>query len=398
MRVLHVIPSVGPMRGGPSVALRVMVQGLARAGVYVDVVTTDDNGNGRLDVPYSRPITEYGVNYRFFPRQIGFYTFSWPLTLWLAQHVKEYDLVHIHALFSYAAIPAAYWASRSGVPYIVRPLGVLNRWGMRNRRPWLKKISLSLVEKKILRGAAAVHYTSEQERSEAAQLGIGEECVVISNAVDVPIRSSGVIPGSFRRKHRLLADRIVVLFLSRVHPVKGLHMLLPAFARVWTEHSRARLVVAGNGEADYLAHLQQEAARLEILPHILWVGFLSGEEKWAALADADIFVLPSESENFGMAAVEAMACGVPVVVTDRVGIQREIAQAQAGLVISRKTEELTKALSVLIADPQLRADMGLNGRRLAREKFTSGATTERVIALYRDICEPRRGRLEQAAG
>src|ERR1044071_2292764 len=126
MRVLHVIPSLGPLRGGPSEVLRRMASGLATAGITVEVATTDDNGPGRLDVPIADAILEEGVTYRYFPRQTRFYTFSWPLTVWLAGHVGDYDVVHIHALFSYAAIPAAFWARRYGVPYIVRPLGVLN--------------------------------------------------------------------------------------------------------------------------------------------------------------------------------------------------------------------------------------------------------------------------------
>lgn len=146
MKVLHVIPSVSPLRGGPSVMLRTMAKGLAQAGVEVDVATTDDNGPGRLSVSHTIPIVEEAVTYRYFPRQTRFYTFSWPLNHWLAQHVQDYDLVHIHAIFSYVAIPAAFYAKRYGVPYVVRPLGVLNRWGIQNRRPWLKQLSFRFIE------------------------------------------------------------------------------------------------------------------------------------------------------------------------------------------------------------------------------------------------------------
>src|SRR5438876_3675068 len=113
MKVLHVIPSVGPLRGGPSEILRTMTSGLATAGITVEVATTDDNGRGRLNVPVTEAIFDGGVTYRYFPRQARFYTFSWPLTVWLARHVREFDLVHIHALFSYAPLAAAYWAKRA---------------------------------------------------------------------------------------------------------------------------------------------------------------------------------------------------------------------------------------------------------------------------------------------
>src|SRR5205823_3290799 len=169
---LHVIPSIGAVRGGPSVMVRTLARGLAERGVESHVATTDDNDPWRLDVPCGEPVLNQGVTYWHFRRQSHFYTFSWPLTNWLARNVGKYDVVHIHALFSYAAIPAAYWAHRCGVPYLVRPLGTLNRWGMAHRRPALKKLSFEVIERRILQEAALIHFTSEQERVEAIDLDI----------------------------------------------------------------------------------------------------------------------------------------------------------------------------------------------------------------------------------
>jgi len=145
-RVLHVIPSIGPLRGGPSVAVRTMAEGLASHGLTVDVVTTDDNGPQRLAVPLGRPVLHNGVTYRYFPRQIKFYTVSWALLKWLVLNLRKYDAVHIHGLFSFASTAGALCAAYYDVPYVVRPLGVLNAWGIRNRRPFLKKLSLNLLE------------------------------------------------------------------------------------------------------------------------------------------------------------------------------------------------------------------------------------------------------------
>lgn len=388
MKVLHVIPSVGPLRGGPSVMMRTMARGLVQDGLAVDVATTDDNGHGRLIVSYSKPVVEEGVTYRYFRRQTRFYNFSWPLTCWLAQHVRDYDLVHIHALFSYAAIPATYWANQWKVPYIVRPLGVLNHWGMQNRRPWLKKLSYYLIEKHILRSAAAIHYTSEQERLEAAELGIRQKSVVIPNTADIPFSAINFTPGQFRARNPHLANRSLILFLSRLDPKKGLDILFLAFAQARAQHPRAMLVLAGSGEPAFTAHLQREAARLGIASDIFWTGFLTGEEKWAAMADADIFVLPSYSENFGVAVVEAMVFGMPVVVSDQVAIHWEISQAQAGLVIPCRAKDLTEALTTLLKNVGLRSQMGANGRRLAQTKFSPEAGKGRLIKFYSEICRP----------
>jgi glycosyltransferase involved in cell wall biosynthesis len=388
MKVLHVIPSVGPLRGGPSEIVRAMVFNLGRAGVCIEVATTDDNGAGRLHVACSEAIVDGGGTYRYFPRQTRFYTFSWPLTHWLARHVAEFDLVHIHALFSYAALPAAYWAKRNKVPYLVRPVGVLNRWGLSRRRPWMKKVSYALIEKHILNAAAAVHYSSEQERYEAEQLGTAPRSVVIHNPITMPRNPTDAARGLFRARYPQLAERFIILFLSRLDRKKGLDILLPAFAAVRARYPQVMLVVAGSGEHAFTARLQREAARLGIAADILWTGFLSGEEKWAALADADIFVLPSYSENFGVAVVEAMAAGLPVVVTDQIGIHREISDARAGIVVSCDPAPLAQGLAVLISDKNLRAELSQRASCLARTKFSPETATKSLIALYQEICKP----------
>jgi len=263
MRVLHVIPSVSPLRGGPSVMVRTMTRGLVSAGVEVDIATTDDDGPGRLPVTLSEPVIRDGVTYWYFPRQTEFYTFSWPLTRWLAQHVRKYDLVHIHALFSYTVLPAAYWARRYKIPYIVKPLGILNRWGVNNRRPYLKKLSFALFEKRILSNAAAIHFTSEQERLEAADIGVRGRAVIIPNAVDT---CSDVGPDlrRFRANSPNINNCQMILFLARIDEKKGLDILLPAFAEIQKTRPNAVLVIAGNGKRELLSRLRQQAERLEI--------------------------------------------------------------------------------------------------------------------------------------
>lgn len=369
--------------------LRAMARGLVQEGLTVDVATTDDNGPGRLDVLMRQPVLEDGVTYRYFPRQTRFYTFSLPLTRWLAEHVKDYDLVHVHGLFSYAAMPAAYWANRYGVPYIVRPFGVLNRWGMRNRRPWLKRVSFKLIESRILSGAAVVHYTSEQECSEATELGVPHRSVVIPNAIEIPTDIANSARGCFRKRHPELANRPIILFLSRLDQKKGLDLLLNAFAKIVRQHPSALLVIAGDGEPAFVEALKQQANTLGIASAVLWTGFLAGADKWAALRDADIFVLPSYSENFGIAVVEAMAFGVPVVVSDQVAIYREIREAKAGLATACDSRLLTNALNTLMVDDQLRTEMGNNGRRLTEAKFTPAVVWHDLLKVYRKIIAAR---------
>jgi len=355
--------------------MRTIARALSQADMDVHVVTTDDNGPDRLNVPLGTPQHEDGATFWYFPRQTTFYNFSWPLTRWLAKHVREFNLVHIHALFSYAALPAALLSHRAGVPYIVRPLGTLNRWGIKNRRPWLKNLSFRVIESRILAGAAGIHYTCEQELAEAAELGVQANPLIIPNAVDLPAREP-------RPESALSKDRKVILFLSRFDRKKGLDLLLEAFARVRNRCPEVLLVLAGAGDPAWVAHLRENAQRLGITPHVVWPGFLTGEDKWAALRHADVFVLPSYSENFGVALVEALACGCPVVLSDQVGIHREIARAGAGLVTPCKADELAQALLDVLTDAALRHRMSENGVRLARQQFSLDAVSRKLAETY----------------
>jgi glycosyltransferase involved in cell wall biosynthesis len=347
------------------------------------IATTDDNGPEQLQVPLGIPIVEDGVNYWYFRRQTRFYTFSWPLARWLARHIEEFDVVHIHALFSFATIPAAFFARRRGVPYIVRPLGTLNEWGMKNRRPWLKKLSFWMLESRILKHAALIHYTSEQERDEANRLPVSAPSEIIPNALP---GDSPVCPrGRFRARHPELQGRKIVLFLSRLDAKKGIDLLLSAFAQVRRQIPSAVLVLAGEGAPSFVNGLKAQAEALAIGSEVHWAGFLTGADKWSALADADVFVLPSHSENFGIAVLEAMAAGTPVIVSDQVALHRAITRAHAGLVAARNAGSLAGAIVELLNDPAGAGLMGLNGKRLAEMDYSDEAVTRRLVHVYNGI-------------
>lgn len=370
MKVLHVIPSMEAESGGPSVVMRTIARAQAEQGMEVSVATTGEGGTA--------------PSCRIFPRQTRFYKFSLPLTRWLWKHAGEYDVIHIHALFSYPSVAAAICARRASVPFIVRPLGTLNRWGIEKRRPWLKRLSIRFIEGPILRRAAFVQYTSAQEAQEARDLGIEHRGVVIPNPVDC---GDGERLARDRRLKPVL-QRTTVLFLSRLDPKKGLDLLLPAFADARKLHPDAVLVVAGDGDLEFVARMKQTAAKLELNGSVTWAGFLEGEAKRAAVSGADVFVLPSYSENFAVAAVEAMGAGVPVIVSDQVGIHREIAAASAGLVVECKVASLARALEQGLADAQWRASAGENAGKLAR-KFAPEIVAEQLMRLYERVLEKR---------
>lgn len=386
MKVLHVIPSLSARHGGPSVALPLIARSLVQAGVDVDVATTDDDGpGGRLAVPLGEPVQRDGWRVFHFRKQTEFYKISLPFRSWVRAHAADYDLVHIHALFSHTSIAAARAARRAGVPYVIRPLGVLNRWGMENRRRVLKRLSFRWIEQPILRHAAAMHYTAEAERIEAEQSGAMARAAVVPLGIDVGQFAALPGPGNFLERFPRAQGRDVVLFLSRVDAKKGLDLLLPAFAMLRKAFPNALLVIAGGGEENYVNGLRQRAVELGIAGEVVWAGFLGGADKLSAFSAAKVFVLPSYSENFGIALVEALAAGLPCVTTDAVAVSDDILRHKAGCVVPCEVTPLADALEHLLGDATLRMSLGMNARRLATEHFSIEAMGAALKNLYQQL-------------
>jgi glycosyltransferase involved in cell wall biosynthesis len=451
MKILHVIPSLSPKDGGPSFALPLIARGLVQLGIEVDVVATV--GKEETVAPDAwlnndedaAQVMRGGAGYLHFRRQSEFYKVSFPLTKWLSAHIRDYDLVHIHALFSYSSYAAAHIAGKNGVPYIIRPLGVLNRWGLRNRRRFMKQVSLRLIEKRIVRNAAAVHYTSEQERLEAEETVANNESAVIPLAVDLPEPADFPGPERFYELFPIARDREIILFLSRLNPKKGLDLLLRAFAEMtlqrpeenradfssrmkadrgqqktitellpssstitatagvgrspvngnpaissgystsFSGYTHPLLAIVGNGDEKFVLGLKQHAVELGIENKVLWAGFLEADDKLSAMAAAALFVLPSYSENFGIAPVEAMAAGLPAVISDQVGISAEALEYDAGLVVPCDVEAISSAMTRLLYDPGLRSRLSGNARKLVNERFSLGAMSNSVVMLYEQV-------------
>jgi glycosyltransferase involved in cell wall biosynthesis len=371
-----VIPAVGPWYGGPSVAIRGMTRALAALGAQVEVATTDANGPTRLAVPTDVPVDEEGVAYHYFGTSLpGEWKFSWPLTRWLARNISRFDVVHVHALFSYSTIPACRLARRSGVPYVVRPLGTLAAWSLR-QHAWKKRPYLALVERPHLRKAAAIHVTSDAEAEIVRALGY-EHTATIPLGVELPPDDRTALPE--RR-----GEPLRLLFLSRLHPKKNVDLLLDACALV--EDGRSghgwELVVAGQGDAGYVDALRAHARKLGIANRVRFVGQLEGASKAAAIGSADVFVLPSSDENFGIAAAEALAAGLPVILSDQVALAPDVLDAGAGLVVSRDARAIASAILELAADPTVRARMRVEARRLAHDQYSWERTGIQLASLY----------------
>ena len=394
VRVLHVIPAVAPRYGGPSRAVTAMCRALAGAGAETLVVATDADGpTGRLPLPLGETVTYDGVPTRFFRREWSeALKYSRPMARWLDGHAAEFDVVHVHGVFSHACLAAGRACGRAGVPYVVRPLGSLDPWSLRQKR-LRKQVLRTLGVNRMLRRAAVIHYTTAAERDLAEQaLGL-ERGVVVPLGVDDELVRGDVETGLFRRRHPELGDDPYILFLSRLHPKKGLEALVDAFGRIrGVEGLRPwRLVIAGDGEPGYVASLKRVVARYGQSAETLFVGWLEGIDRLAAYRDAALFVLPSRQENFALSVAEAMALGVPVLVSDRVNLADDVREAGAGWVSGTEPESLRGALWAALSDPGERRARGLAGRALVRRRFTWSAVGRQLAELYRDLARGRAG-------
>jgi glycosyltransferase involved in cell wall biosynthesis len=416
VNVLHIIPSVSARQGGPSVAIKAITGALARLGVNVTVATTDDDGpSSRLKVPLGIALREDNVTYFYFGRNLLQYKVSFGLMKWLRANLANFDLVHIHALFSFSSTVAARVARKHAVPYVVRPLGVLNRWGMENRRRIPKLVSFHLVELPILLHSAAIHYTSDAERAEAASLD-PQLANHHSATISLPIERAE--PGDaevFRARYPALKKHKMILFLSRIHPMKGLELLMDAFAMLREKNKDVALVIAGEGEESYVRELKKRGARSREQgalsterggwsrgseeedkegegndqeheqDDVIWTGHLSGEMKAAALAAADVFVLPSASENFGIAAAESLAAGVPTIVSEEVALSKDIRQYDAGVVVKRDVRQLAEAINDLLSNKERAEVLAANEERLVNERYSPEAVGKALKDLYEEI-------------
>jgi glycosyltransferase involved in cell wall biosynthesis len=381
VKLLHVIPSVGPLRGGPSQIVLDMCARLATAGLDVTLATTNDNGPGHLNVPLETPIQQDGYIIIYFRRTAREYTFSWAITGWLARHSADYDFVHVHAAFSYTATITPILARLRSVPYAVTPHGILGRWGLQARRSLAKRLSIALVERPALNHARFVHATSALEARELQAQGLRAPLEVIHLGIDVPPQDhyppadrEQVFPGQ--------QGRTIVLFLGRFHPKKGLDLLLSALARAAVQQPDLILALAGDGDPSYVAWLRDEVCRLNIEDRVFWMGFLRSEEKHAALAHCDIFALPSYSESFGVSVAEAMLYAKPVLISDQVAIAEVIEAAKAGLVRPCSVESFADGLLQLARNPALRDALGLRAAQLAQEEFSMAVMADRLMHAY----------------
>jgi glycosyltransferase involved in cell wall biosynthesis len=391
MRILKVVQSYFPFqeRGGPVFKVRALATGLAKRGHQVTVLTADlgfGKGNGsqagaeRCRWGWTARSENVEAIYLSTTGQYRAVTLNPGVFAFCRGSVCYYDVVHFYGLYDLLGPAASYYCRGQAVPYVIEPMGMYPPI-VRSLR--LKRMYLDLLGDRFIRGGRYLVATSEQEKQGLIGGGIDAARVEVRrNGIELPPREPEA--GKFRRARGISSDATVILFLGRLVSKKSPDMLLEAFAN-WRANSGrgqdAMLVLAGPEEGDgFLARLRSMADRLGIRDQVLFEGPLYDDAKWSAYRDANVFVLPSQNENFGNTAGEAAACGTPVIVTDRCGIAPLV--GAAGEVIPHDLAALENALGKMLRDPMLRENRRAGCRAFVESLSWEGPLDE-TEEMYR---------------
>ena len=385
MRMLNAINCANPAGGGPIESILQAHAALKRLGHESEVVCLDAPSAPWLA---SLPLTVHAVGpgrskYRYAP----------DYTPWLKTHAGRYDCVLVHGLWLFPS--AGTWSALRGAktPYFVYAHGMLDPT-FRSLFPWrhLQKLLVwNLVERRVVRAARAIFFTCQEER-DLARHSFGPadyRSAIVPYCVGEPPGEPGRQRELFFEAHPRLRGKRIVLFLSRIHPKKGCDILLQAFATAAATVPDAHLVIAGPDSIGWRHELQALAGRLGLEDRITWTGMLAGDLKWGAFRAAEFFALPSHQENFGIAVVEALACGVPVAISRRINIWREIVADGAGAAADPDAAAFAAVLKNWLAEDKAAAHRRREAaRRCFEQRFQSARAAGNLLAVLKEFGVP----------
>jgi len=355
MKVLHITNSIDKSSGGPSRSVPQTCIELASLGIDIELLTQES-----ADMVDLHDTAHLSVRFKNI----------WDLFLFGSRmSAKEIDLIHLQHIWNPYIQVMAFWAFQKKIPYIITPRGMLEPWIMAHN-PWKKKIALLLYQRRAFERAAHIHSTAQMEAANIKALGFSNLITIIPNGIDL---------SEVRKKKTVYGSKKMV-FLSRIHPKKGIELLLEAWRN--TDTKDCMLEIAGNGDLDYIKTLTQSA---EDLKNVRFVGPQYGEAKWDFLRSADVMILPTYSENFGIVVAEALAVGLPVITTKGTPWE-DLETYQCGWWIELSVSNLKRSLEEVMTVPadKMRS-MGTNGRLLVKDKYDIKAVAKNIYELYKSI-------------
>jgi glycosyltransferase involved in cell wall biosynthesis len=391
VKILNVIGSVDAKNGGTTEHVFSSSRVWSGLGHQCEVLSLDSPDANCVTVS---PMTTHALGSRgwwshVFHRLPPFrYGYTPKLTTWLNGNAHNYDAVILNGLWNYTSYGSWRALRNSQTPYYVCPHGMLDPW-LREAAPVrhiFRRLFWFLFERHVLKDARGIFFACEEERRLAIKSylpGDFPSYVMGYGTEDVPHDTSAQRL-AFRLKFPIKQDRKRILFLSRIHPKKGLDLLVEAFARVADRFPDFDLLIAGPDLVGLKPKLVETAARLGVSKRIHWTGMLAGDEKWGAFRSSTFFVLPSHQENFGIAIAEAMACALPVLITNKVNIWREVQFSGAGLVVNDDLDGLVDGLQRMcnLSVSQFE-QMAVNSRECYLKRFDIKTNAMELLNIMR---------------
>jgi glycosyltransferase involved in cell wall biosynthesis len=375
MKILQVSNFLAHVHGGSAEVPFQLSRALADKGYDVTIFTSDIS----LDAPVEIPRVNVNA-FKTLVSTAGF-TITPGMIKKASKEIGKFDIIHLHNYRTYQNIVAHHYARKYGIPYVLQAHGSLSTFFQKGL---LKKIFDIIWGNTILKDARKAFATTEIEAEQYRNLRVRPEKIeIVPPGIDLDEFSGSIEKGVFRRRYKIGADPKIVLFLGRIHKMKGLDILAQAFTGLIRDKKNVVLVIAGPDDG-YLSTLKKLVDSLGVKENIVFTGPLYGKEKLQAYTDADVFVLPSSYEIFGITILEAWACHKPVIVTDRCGLADAVKDG-AGLVVSYDKEQLAKALTRIVDDNKLMLEMGKQGRKLVEERYNWAAVALQVENIYQDI-------------
>lgn len=381
MKILHVISSLNLEGGGPAQGVRNLTSYYSELGAQPTVLTLDN-----LDTELGN--TEHLEVIRLGEGK-GIFSYHPKLIHWLKENADKFDAVIVNGLWQYHGYAVYKALKKTSIPYYVFPHGMLDPW-FKHEYPLkhLKKVAYWwLAQYPVLKNAKAVLFTCEEERILAREsfwpYNVNEEVVNYGTALTEVAKTAR--PGDFYNQYPELEGKRLFLFLSRIHEKKGCDLLIQAFAKEAKSNPELHLVMAGPDQTGWQASLEKLANDFGIADRITWTGMIKNEVKWGALKTAEVFILPSHQENFGIVVAEALAVGTPVLISDKVNIWREIQEMQAGLVENDTLEGTQNLIQAwLNLSPEQKETIKQNTIPCYEQKFDIAQAAKNLISLIRE--------------
>lgn len=391
MHILVVTPYYKPavLYGGTVSCLAALCEGLVKIGVKITILTTNAHGNSHLAVPLDRPIEVDGVSVNYYPRHVSGLAPPFYAPLLKAacyEKVKDCDVVYINGVWTYATIAGAGAAIKARVPFVISLHGSFMTEAM-NQKTFKKRVYLALIEGRLINRAAGVLCTSPLEQEQFSQWAFKPPVSLIPNSLDMTPYRSLPARGKLRDRLGISSNNTLSLFVGRLHKEKRLDLVIRAFAMVTEKMPEAHLLVVGPEGDGSGQEAKTSVLDLGLEDRVHFTGMLTGADLLQAYADADLKVLFSVRENFAMVVAEAMAAGLPILVTPGIGLAAEVVEAGAGVCVSSQSEEIAQAWLHLLANPELRHTMGQRGRRLVQDNFSSTVVAQRTLNFLRSVVE-----------